>query len=134
MAARKQTQDFAKQLVKLSLDGDGQPDAERVAAVLETLRQDPPRRSKALLKSYAYYLDIEVRRGQARVEYAGPLAEKVLAEVEAHFTKAYGRKVVATAQENPALIAGLRVTVGDDVYDDSIAARLTQLEKQSALC
>jgi len=30
---------------------------------------------------------------------------------------------------NPALVGGLRVRVGSDVYDGSVAARLRQLEE-----
>ena len=40
----------------------------------------------------------------------------------------YGPAIETTFRENPALIAGLRVKVGSDVYDGSVRARLDTLE------
>jgi F-type H+-transporting ATPase subunit delta len=40
----------------------------------------------------------------------------------------YGAGVEATFTENPALIGGMRIKVGSDVYDDSVRARLAALE------
>jgi F-type H+-transporting ATPase subunit delta len=40
----------------------------------------------------------------------------------------YNRTIKATALKNDALIAGLRVRVGCDVYEDSIANQLSALQ------
>ncbi|WP_269539337.1 F0F1 ATP synthase subunit delta [Cerasicoccus fimbriatus] len=129
MAQDKHLKDFAKKLVAMSLDADGQASSERVSAVLEALAQEPPRQYKQLLKQYAKYLEIEVARGTAKVEFAGPMPAGELAKIEQQFTQQYNRKIVATTKENPKLIAGIRVTVGDDVFDASVATRLAQLEQ-----
>jgi F-type H+-transporting ATPase subunit delta len=42
-------------------------------------------------------------------------------------TKKYGRVVTATAKPNPALLAGLRVHVSDDVYESSVSGQLSAL-------
>jgi F-type H+-transporting ATPase subunit delta len=42
-------------------------------------------------------------------------------------TKKYGRPVTATAKPNPALLAGLRVHIGDDIYESSVAGQLATL-------
>ncbi|MEO0795456.1 MAG: F0F1 ATP synthase subunit delta [Verrucomicrobiota bacterium] len=120
--------DFAKKLVTMSLDSEGQASSERVKAVLDALGANPPRRYRLLLKFYARYLAVEISRGQAKIDYAGPLGEDTVAEIEKKFTAAYDRRIVAVAQEKPELIAGVRVTIGDDVYDSSVATRLAQLE------
>jgi F-type H+-transporting ATPase subunit delta len=39
----------------------------------------------------------------------------------------YDRPVSAVIQQETALIAGVRVRVGDDVYDASVAGRLQRL-------
>ncbi|MGE9297025.1 MAG: F0F1 ATP synthase subunit delta [Puniceicoccales bacterium] len=132
MAKNQHLKDFAKKLVTISLDADGQASDERVKAVLEALAQDPPREHKLLLKLYAKFLEVEINRGRARVEYAGPISDDVIAGIEKKFTAEYNRKVVAEAKENPKLIAGVRVTVGDDVYDSSVASRLATLEHNVA--
>jgi len=123
---------FAKKLVDLSLDADRQPSQAQVAAVLEALRQDPPRQHRRLLRLYAKFLEAEERRGQAKIEYAGAIGAGELTALEEKFTRDYGRKNTAIAHEKPQLIAGVRVTVGDDVYDSSLATRLAQLEHNLA--
>jgi F-type H+-transporting ATPase subunit delta len=46
-------------------------------------------------------------------------------------TRKYGRKVTAYAKQSDALIAGMRVRVGDDVYESSVAAQLATLAQGS---
>jgi F-type H+-transporting ATPase subunit delta len=41
----------------------------------------------------------------------------------------YGPRLVTTFAESPALIGGMRIRVGSDVYDGSVKAGLTALEK-----
>jgi len=42
-------------------------------------------------------------------------------------TKKYSRTVTATAKANPKLLAGLRIRVGSDVYESSVAGQLAAL-------
>jgi F-type H+-transporting ATPase subunit delta len=42
-------------------------------------------------------------------------------------TKKYRRPITATARAHPALLAGLRVRVGDDVYESSVSGQLAAL-------
>jgi F-type H+-transporting ATPase subunit delta len=39
----------------------------------------------------------------------------------------YQRPIAAAAQSNPGLIAGLRIRVGDDLYESSVAGQLAAL-------
>ncbi len=51
----------------------------------------------------------------------------MLAAIAAAMTRRYGRAVTATARPNAGLLAGLRVHVGDDIYESSIAGQLAAL-------
>ena len=42
-------------------------------------------------------------------------------------TKRYSRPVTASARPNPRLLTGLRVRVGSDVYESSVAGQLATL-------
>jgi F-type H+-transporting ATPase subunit delta len=42
-------------------------------------------------------------------------------------SKKYGRPVAASGRPNASLLAGLRVRVGDDVYESSVAGQLSAL-------
>jgi F-type H+-transporting ATPase subunit delta len=126
MRASKQSQQFARQLVRLSL-ADGQISAERVSGVLAHLEKHPPRQPLVVLRIYYRLVSIEIAKSRALVEHAGPITDGSLHAIEASFTRKYQRSITATAQPNPALVAGLRIRVGDDVYESSIAGQLAAL-------
>jgi F-type H+-transporting ATPase subunit delta len=44
--------------------------------------------------------------------------------------QAYGPALNFSFVENPALIGGIRITVGSDVYDGSVQGRLATLEQR----
>ena len=69
----------------------------------------------------------ELAKGQALVEHAGAVNDATLAGIAAALTRKYRRPVTASAKANPALLAGLRVKVGDDVYESSVAGQLAAL-------
>lgn len=122
----KQVQQLARQLFKMSIV-DGTLSAERVAGVLEYVEKHRPANSLAVLKAYQRLIAAEFARGQAVIEHAGAVNDSLLGSVAAAMTRKYGRKVTSVARRNDALIAGLRVRVGDDVYESSVAGQLAGL-------
>lgn len=126
MAGQKQVNRLARQLYKLSFV-DGRLTDERVAGVLEYLEKNKPSNLLAVLKNYHRLIAAEVARNQAVVEHSGTVSAEVLQSIAASLAKKYGRPVVATSKPNPDLLAGLRVRVGDDVYESSVAGQLSQL-------
>jgi len=121
---------FSKKLADLSLEND-LVSSEKVEAVLETLRKHPPRKSKLVLKHYLYYIKQAMNRGRAVIEFAGCVEESAIAGIEKQLSANYNRPITTASVRNEALIAGLRITIGDDIYDASVAGRLANLEKSS---
>jgi F-type H+-transporting ATPase subunit delta len=68
-------------------------------------------------------------RHTAEVESAAPLPDDLQASVAARIERVYGPKIRISFTQKPALIGGMRVKVGSDVYDGSVKARLAALEK-----
>ncbi|HSN31804.1 MAG TPA: F0F1 ATP synthase subunit delta [Ideonella sp.] len=64
----------------------------------------------------------------AIVYSAYPIDNAQLGDVVATLEKRFGRKLHATVQLAPELIGGIRVVVGDEVLDTSVAARLQQMK------
>ncbi|MBE7538189.1 MAG: F0F1 ATP synthase subunit delta [Opitutaceae bacterium] len=125
-AQKKQVQQLARQLFALSL-ADGRLSAERVTGVLEYLDKHPPAHPMAVLVAYRRLVAAEFARGRAVVEHAGPLGAGVLASIETAMTRRYQRPIAAVAKDAPGLLAGVRVRVGDDVYESSVANQLAGL-------
>lgn len=125
-SGKKQIQQLARQFFKLSLvDGAVSPD--RVAGVLEYIEKHRPANAIAVLKAYHRLVAVDVARGQAVVEHAGSITDSSLAAIAAAMTRKYGRSVTAIARKNDTLLAGLRVRVGDDTYESSVAGQLAAL-------
>ena len=125
-SGKKQIQLLARQYFKLSVV-DGTLSADRVAGVLAYVEKHRPANTLAILKLYGRLVGAEFARGQATVEHAGPIADPTLHAIAAAMTKKYSRRVTAIAKPAPALIAGIRVRVGDDTYESSVAAQLATL-------
>jgi F-type H+-transporting ATPase subunit delta len=64
----------------------------------------------------------------AVVYSAFPIAASALGDVAQSLEKRFGRKLNLTVQEDPSLIGGIRVVVGDEVLDTSVKARLEQMK------
>jgi len=126
MAADKQTKLLAKQLFKLSVV-NGVVSPEQVAGVLGWVEKTSPRRPVAVLKAYHHRIALELAKSRAEIEHAGPIADTTLKSIEAAMTKKYARPVTASAKANPSLLAGLRIRVGSDVYESSVAGQLATL-------
>jgi F-type H+-transporting ATPase subunit delta len=126
MAADKKTKLLARQLVKLSVV-DGQVSAEQVSGVLAWVEKHSPRQSLALLQIYQRLIVTELSRSQALVSHAGSLPDGVLSRIGQAMTKKYQRPITPSAKPDVSLIAGIRVRVGDDVYESSAAGQLAAL-------
>lgn len=127
-SARKQVQQLARQLFRLSVV-DGEVSAERVAGVLAYVEKNRPSHPVAVLRAYQRLISAEVARSRAVVDHAGPLASGVLESISTAMTRRYGRRITSSARRNDSLIAGVRVRVGDDVYESSVSGQLEQLAR-----
>lgn len=134
MAKKNQTlRKHAAQLVELARGADGRIDAARVRAILAELpRAFPGAALRPLLEAFYAAVARELRFSEARIEFAGTLPAGTADALAAHFSALYERAVAPVATENPALLGGVRVQVGDDVYDASLAGALARLRASLA--
>ena len=125
-SGKKQIQRLARQFFQLSIvNGELSPDS--VAGVLQYIEKHRPANSVAVLKAYRRLIAAEVARGQALIEHAGPVDDAVLTNIAASMTRKYSRRISSVPQRNDRLLAGLRVRVGDDVYESSVSGQLSAL-------
>jgi F-type H+-transporting ATPase subunit delta len=117
---------LAKKLVELSKE-NGVVTESKVSEVLAGFRQVQHRHHLAVLKTFFGHLRREVALQTAVVSTPAVLSDDTLRAIEAQFSKLYNRPVSAVTKKDTSLIAGVRVRVGDDVYDASVAGRLQRL-------
>ncbi len=126
MTREKKIVQFVKKLVELSKE-EGVVTEARVAEVLSGLKDATVRRKLTVMKTYLSYIRKALAEQTALVTTPGALGTETLAAIEANFSKRYGRAISTETTTDASLIAGLRIRVGDDVYDASVAGRLKRL-------
>jgi F-type H+-transporting ATPase subunit delta len=128
MKTIKQLESDAKHLYRLCLI-DGSLDEDRVRQVVRRVLESKQRGSFALLSHFRRLVKLDCARRTATVESATPLPADLQTSVSSDLERVYGPKLSISFADNPALIGGMRVKVGSDVYDSSVKARLAALER-----
>ena len=70
---------------------------------------------------------LDIDRRTARVENAVESTPAQRAAIEAALAQKYGPGMNVTFSVNPALLGGVKVKAGSDIYDGSVAGRLAAL-------
>jgi F-type H+-transporting ATPase subunit delta len=126
MKISKQAKRDAKQLFR-SCRPDGLLDEGKVRQAVQAVVARKPRGYAAILSHFHRLVKLDIERRAARVESATGLTPAQQAAVQQNLSSRYGAGLNVSFGLNPALIGGLRVKVGSDVYDGSIQARLNAL-------
>jgi F-type H+-transporting ATPase subunit delta len=127
MKSTRQAQREAKQLFRLCVV-NGSLDEGRVRQVVQRIVDAARPGGLALLSRFQRLVRLDRAARSALVESATPLPDDVRASIEAGLVHKYGHGIVTTYAGTPALIGGVRIRVGSDVYDGSIRAGLGRLE------
>jgi F-type H+-transporting ATPase subunit delta len=97
-------------------------------AIVEHLVQQPRgRRIGELLRHASTIVADEAGQSVATVFSATALSAAQLKRLAAALSAQHGRELTINQVVDPSIIGGLRVQIGDDVIDASIASRLTDL-------
>jgi F-type H+-transporting ATPase subunit delta len=67
---------------------------------------------------------------RAKIVSAGSLPESYFNQLKQRLEGALGRRVIVEHEEDPSLIGGVLVRVGDNTFDGSIKGRLEELERR----
>jgi F-type H+-transporting ATPase subunit delta len=116
----------ARRLFGLCQTG-GRLDDAKLRAVFTSLVESKPRDYRAILAALQRLTRLELERRKVTVESAVELDEATRQRVLAGLARQYGADLVAEYQVNPALLGGLRIRVGNDVFDGSVQGRLDRL-------
>ena len=129
MKANRRSRRLARQLFQLCLV-EGKLDPDRVRQVAKRLADGSERNSLAVLSQFQRMVRLDHAQHTALIESAEPLTDDVRRVVEAELSRLHGADLGISVAVNPALIGGMRITVGSSVYDGSVRGRLTALERQ----
>jgi F-type H+-transporting ATPase subunit delta len=119
----------AKQLFRFCLV-NGLLDEARASQVVRRIGETSNRNRFNVLARFQRLVKLDCARRTATVESATLLAPGMQATLQQGLTRVYGPGLNTSFLHSPALIGGMRIRVGSDVYDGSVQARLAALEER----
>jgi F-type H+-transporting ATPase subunit delta len=129
MQTTKRSRRSARELFRLCF-ANGTLDEARVRQVAQRLAGSKRRHGIAILSHFQRLVRLDRDAHTAVVQSAAPLDESLRDVVRAGLAQTYGPELQASFEENPELIAGMRIRIGSQVYDGSVRARLAALARQ----
>jgi F-type H+-transporting ATPase subunit delta len=128
MKADKQARREATQLFRLCLV-NGLLDEGRARQFVQQIVAIKPRGYLAILSHFLHLVKLDQAEHAAKIETARPMPTEMHDSVQKGLARAYGPGLSVSFADNPALIGGMRIQVGSDVYDGSVRGRLAALER-----
>lgn len=107
---------------------NGVLDEGRVRLALAQVIERKPRGYVATLHHFHRLVKLDLARRSAVVESTVALPPAVQDGIKATLTSTQGAGLNLSFVVTPSLIGGMRVRVGSDIYDGSVAGRLAALE------
>ena len=128
MKGNKQSRRGAKQLFK-SCQIEGQLAEERVRQAVTLVIEKKPRGYFGILQELQRLVKLDVSSRSARVESAVVSTEAQQQNIRESLGRLKGGEVTVEFAVNADLIGGMRVKIGDDVFDGSVKTRLATLSE-----
>jgi F-type H+-transporting ATPase subunit delta len=129
MKISKQSLRDARQLFR-SCQVGGLLDEGRVRQVVALLVEKKPRGYVEILSRLHRLVKLALALRTAKVENAVATSPAQQASIKASLEKQYGPGLDIQYLVAPALIGGLRIQVGSDLYDGSVKTRLENLQQR----
>ena len=109
---------------------DGQLDPGRINSLVDSLVRQKPRNYIDVLKNYRRLLRLELQKRHATIETASEVDPAMRSEIEANLKTKYGNDLSTEFHVIPQLLGGMRIRVGNDVWDGSVRNRLARLQHE----
>lgn len=105
----------------------GKLDEDKLRHVFKAIAERKPRNFKGILATLHRLTRMNLAQRHVIIESAQPLSESVANEISNKMTSQHGDGLTFEYKVNPALLGGIRIRKGDDVWDGSVKARLDNL-------
>ena len=126
MKVTKDAAAAARRLYRLCTP-DGKLDETNFRKVIKTVAERKPRNFRGILATLKRMLEIDLAAKHVTVDSAAELDKETQAGIVTKLTAKYGDDLTFEYRVNSALLGGIRIRKGDDVWDGTIKARLDKL-------
>jgi len=129
MQVKKEVRQIAREMLRASFT-DGQLDRGRIASVVDSILAKKPRNYLKILEYYKRLFRLEAEKRHARIETATAVEPQIASQISLNLARRYGTDLSTEFAISPALLGGMRIRVGSDVWDSSVRNRLERLQQQ----
>ena len=129
MKLNKEIRQLSRKMLQASFT-DGQLDPGRIASLVDSLVTRKPRNYIDALKNYKRLLRLELEKRHARIDTASEVDPAIRSEIEANLKSKYGNDLSSEFHVDPQLLGGMRIRVGNDVWDGTVRNRLERLQHE----
>ena len=126
MKISREASTTARRAFRMCVEGDRVVD-EKLRRVFKKVAESKPRGWQAILHELKRLIRLEMERRQVLVESAKTLDDPSQNRVKASLSRQYGDDLTFEFKVTPELLGGMRVRVGNDVWDGSVKTRLERL-------
>jgi F-type H+-transporting ATPase subunit delta len=129
MKLNKEIRQLSRKMLQASFT-DGQLDSGRIASLVDSVIAEKPRNYIDVLKNYKRLLRLEVEKRHATIETASEVDPAIRSEIVSNLKSKYGDDLATEFHVDPQLLGGMRIRVGNDVWDGSVRNRLERLQHE----
>ena len=119
---------LAKKAFLAARNGDGTVDESKIRELVTLFVEQKPRNYLKILTYLTRLIELSIEENTVRVESATPLLDQG-ASVFADLERRYGPAARTYYEENPALLGGLKIRRGNNIWDGSLSGRLNRLQQ-----
>jgi F-type H+-transporting ATPase subunit delta len=123
MKVSKDAASAARRLYRLC-NVDGKLDEVKFRKVIKTVAEKKPRNFHGILVTLKRYLELDLAKKHVTVDSAAELDAATKDGIVAKLTKQHGSDLTFEYNINSALLGGIRIRKGDDVWDGTVKGRL----------
>lgn len=106
---------------------DGKLDEGKLRHVFKAVAERKPRNFKGILATLHRLTRLDLAQRHVIVESAQQLDDTTAEGIKNKMTSQHGEGLTFEYKINPALLGGIRIRKGDDVWDGSVKAKLDKL-------
>jgi len=106
---------------------DGRLDEDKLRVAVAKIAEMKPRNYREILHFIKRLVSLDIESRKALILSANELDASSREEIEKTLSGQYQEKLTFTYNTDPSLLGGIRIRVGNDVWDGSIQSRLNRL-------
>ncbi|MFC4991877.1 F0F1 ATP synthase subunit delta [Rubritalea tangerina] len=126
MKVSKDAAAAARRLYRLCT-AEGKLDEAKFSKVVKTVAERKPRNFRGILITLKRLLELDLAKKHVTIDSAAEIDAATKESIVSKLTAKYGDDLTFEYRVNSALLGGIRIRKGDDVWDGTVKARLDNI-------